>query len=588
MSLAPWSPTTSAFNMTFLCCLQNSLHGKNFRDPHQLHNLTQFCRQHTNYGNYDQYIKKVIKIMWLDREKHKQFFNQCSITTMKLLNPKSDACHERVKPEFNFFILTWLLVFIFGAIGNFLVLAAFWKSKKLRKSVENHFVVSLAVADLLVIFVIVPIKIHQALHNFHFCSSIYICRMYWITDHIFFSASILSIFALTISRYITIIRPYDYRKIINPVAAKLVIALIWILAMNMGVISNVDVKHNSFNAVKLDNFVCAYRHPSHMKSMYVLLYGLVFFIPCFVMLIIYVHIYIISNKHSETIRFDSKRVAKPTKSQNENNNNHNNTTTTAQSNGGTCHNNNNTNNNKKFHRRSSSGKISFIIQQSTSFINRKLEARATRVLLVLYGSFIACWLPITVVIFLQAAEIVTTVPTGAYFLLTILPTLHSTIDPFIYGVLHREFKATLKTMLGISYIIHQRRGSGTNRKSLLNTHRSNLEVPGGSYLGTHRSSDSSFNFTSPRTPRTPEKTDDGYPIYKIRFFDALPTPEKEDSFSYPILPQPPVSIAITNEDGKIEEEMKEYCDIQECEKEEEANMNNNLLCIPETDRMLDG
>ena len=107
-------------------------------------------------------------------------------------------------------------------------------------------------------------------------------------------------------------------------------------------------------------------------------------------------------------------------------------------------------------------------------------------------------------------------------------------------------------------------------------------------MGTHRSSDSSFNFTSPRTPRTPEKTDDGYPIYKIRFFDALPTPEKEDSFSYPILPQPPVSIAITNEDGKIEEEMKEYCDIQECEKEEEANMNNNLLCIPETDRMLDG
>ena len=576
MSLVTSSPLTSAFNLTFLCCLQTSLNDQNFGYPHQLHNLTEHCRDHTEYGNYKEYIRKVIKIMWIDRNKHEPLFRQCNTSnttsgpqTMPLVDAKPDACHQKVRLEFNFYILIWLIAFICGVVGNFLVLTAFCKSKKLQNNVENHFVVSLAIADLLVLFVIVPIKIDQALHNFNFCSSIYICRMYWIADHVFFSASILSIFSLTISRYITIIRPYDYRKIINPVAAKLVIILIWILAMNMGVISNVDVEHNSFDAVKLDDkFVCGYRHPTHMKNIYIL-YCVVFLIPCFVMLVIYIHIYYISNKHTETIRFDSKRVANPTSHHQRNNNN----SSAAHSN---VTNHNNNNNNKKHHRRNSSGRLSFIIHQSTSFINRKLEARATRVLLLLYGSFIACWFPITVVIFLQAANVITTVPTVAYAVLNILTTLHSTIDPFIYGVLHKEFKATLKKILGISFLIHKRRGSGTNRKSFLNTHRSNLEVPGGSNLGTHRGSNSSFNFnnSSPRTPRTPEKTDDGYPIYKVQFFDA-PTLEREEQFMLS-LPLPPVSIEITNENGDRTEE------------EEEQNMNNNFLCVPETDRMLDG
>ena len=397
--------------------------------------------------------------------------------------------------------------------------------------------------------------------------------MYWITDHIFFSASILSIFALTISRYITIIRPYDYRKIVNPVAAKLIIVLIWIVALNMGLISNVDVEHNSFDAVKLQTFVCGYRHPEHMKNSYVM-YTVVFLIPCFVMLGIYIHIYFITNKHTETIRFDSRRIAKS--SSKINNNSHNDGldgANTTQNGGGF----------PKKHRRNSSGKISFIIHQSTSFINRKLEARATRVLLLLYGSFIACWFPITIAIFLQAANVIKTVPTSVYAILNILTTLHSTIDPFIYGVLHREFKCTLKKMLGISFLIHQRRGSGANRKSMMNTHRSNLEVPGGSYLGTHRSSDSSFNFNSPRnlhSPRTPEKTDDGYPIYKIRIFDDSTTTDKDaEEFTSLALPPfrklatPPLIISVTNEDDENIEE----------DEITDSNNNNVSSCFENDD-----
>ncbi|XP_066924585.1 alpha-1A adrenergic receptor-like [Clytia hemisphaerica] len=526
-----------AINVTFFCCLSNALSTGKFGNVHHLHNLTYHCQEHTDYGSKEEYIKKVIKVFWIDRHKHQNIFN-CNGTSNSLetiyrppqaVQFPANVCRQRIQLEFNFYIIIWLIIFILGIIGNSLVLAAFCKSKKLQANIENHFVVSLAVTDLLLILFIVPIKIDYALHNFLFCSTLNVCRLYLITDHVFFSASILSIFALTISRYITIIHPYDYRKIVNPVAAKLVVGLIWIIAITFGIISNVDAEHNTFDGIMIENNQCQYRHLNQITT-YVL-YVVVFFLPCSVMTVLYCHLYYISNKHTKTIRLESKRIPKKTC------NLHSKDTASTSSNGSAY----------KKHRRSSSGKISFIIQQSASFINKKLETRATRVLLLLYGSFVACWLPIILIIFLQAGGIIQTIPFGVYALLHFLTTLHSTIDPFIYGVLHREFKSTLKKMLGITILSYQRRGSGC-RKSM-STYRSNLEVPT-SYLATHRDSrdsNSSFNLN---TPRTPEKTEDGYPIYKIRFFDELPSPGHQDT---------PKIILEENED---EEENQDECEEQ--------------------------
>ena len=103
-------------------------------------------------------------------------------------------------------------------------------------------------------------------------------------------------------------------------------------------------------------------------------------------------------------------------------------------------------------------------------------------------------------------------------------------------------------MLGISFLSYQRRGSGCRKNNLsLSTYRSNLEVPT-SYLATHRDSKDSNSSFNLNTPRTPEKTEDGYPIYKIRFFDELPSPGHQD---------PPKIILEENED---EEENTEQCE----------------------------
>jgi 7 transmembrane receptor (rhodopsin family). len=528
-------------NLPFFCCIQDSLLNIEFRDFEHIHNLTHDCRVHTNYDSADAFTKKVIKMLIVNHEnKTEETRIKCaSLATQFLID--NNNCNEKTQGVFNFYVLVWLLMLILGSVGNALVLIAFWKSKKLRKNVENFFLASLATSDLMLLVFIVPMKMEYALNNFNFCASLAMCRLFITTDHLFFIASILSIFSLTFSRYITIIKPYDFRKIITPVRVKLAIVFLWMVAIIFAINSNIDAEHLDLRGVELSANKCVLKHLAHVTTY--ILYIVIFFLPCSIMLGMYIHINYISRLHTKTIRYDSRRVCPPS---------------------------NNNNNNQNKDRRNSSSKISLIIQQSASFINKKLDTRATRVLVLLFGSFVACWLPTIVVIYLQVFGVVKSLPDGVYALLQFLPVLHSTMDPFIYGVFHKEFRSTLKRMLGISYLVYQRRGSGSRIRNL-STNRSNLEVP--SNLGTHRNSSGSFQLT---TPRTPEKTEDGYPIYKIRFVD-------DDGISPPMIK---IDVCDDESGGSSSPEDKSFEQSSEGADSINNHSDNNLCVLTEKTKML--
>lgn len=419
----------------FICCLKEAILNVNkIVDETHLHNLTIVCRNHTFYIDYKQFIKKVIKAMFIN-EKHLEV--DCNSINQVEHLVDDLACYEKTRGFYNAYVLLLIIMIIIGFIGNSLVCFAFLKCKKLRMNVENYFITSLAVADLLVILFQIPVKIHTTLHNDHFCASLEVCRMYAISDELFFAASITNLLVLTIDRYITITRPFDYRRIISPFRSKVMITLVWAYASLWGILTNYNPATGLLDRFMIKNSHCRVTEENYLYTWIEL--AIVFFIPCIVMLFVYIRIFRISLSHAKNIEHEVRRVSAQRRS----------------SNGG----------------RNSISRISFLIQQSSFFTNRKLEARATKVLVIVYGTFVVCWLPVVIAAYVgsisRAKGEIKHINDAVYVIFCeILPILNSILNPFIYGVFHRDFKSCLKKILGISYLQYERRGSGGTQRKL--------------------------------------------------------------------------------------------------------------------------
>ncbi|XP_022791999.1 5-hydroxytryptamine receptor 1A-beta-like [Stylophora pistillata] len=121
---------------------------------------------------------------------------------------------------------------LFTVAGNLLVvLAIFTDPNKDLKSPFNYFVANLAISDLLVGFVVDPIAV-----VYHIMEGVerklpplpYIHMPYFISC----TASVLSLAALTLDRYLAITSPLTYRTQLNPQRAGFVAAGIWVFSVS--------------------------------------------------------------------------------------------------------------------------------------------------------------------------------------------------------------------------------------------------------------------------------------------------------------------------------------------------------------------
>uniref|UniRef100_A0A182ITJ5 G-protein coupled receptors family 1 profile domain-containing protein n=1 Tax=Anopheles atroparvus TaxID=41427 RepID=A0A182ITJ5_ANOAO len=181
------------------------------------------------------------------------------------------------------------LIIIITIVGNILVILSVFTYRPLR-IVQNFFIVSLAVADLTVAILVLPLNVaYSLLGRWEF--GIHVCKMWLTSDVLCCTASILNLCAIALDRYWAITDPINYaqKRTLERVLA--LIAGVWVLSL---VISSPPlVGWNDWPEEFSSDFPC--QLTSNPGYVIYSSFGS-FFIPLAIMTIVYIEIYIATRR----------------------------------------------------------------------------------------------------------------------------------------------------------------------------------------------------------------------------------------------------------------------------------------------------
>ncbi|XP_063373345.1 5-hydroxytryptamine receptor 2C isoform X2 [Cydia amplana] len=142
---------------------------------------------------------------------------------------KNDSLQSVTRIEYDWSFLFVIMFIIAGGVGNILVCLAVCLDKRLQ-NVTNYFLLSLAIADLLVSLFVMPMG---AIPGFlgYWPLGVAWCNVYVTCDVLACSASIMHMCFISIGRYVGIRNPLKSRHHSTKRVVMIKIALVWLLSM---------------------------------------------------------------------------------------------------------------------------------------------------------------------------------------------------------------------------------------------------------------------------------------------------------------------------------------------------------------------
>uniref|UniRef100_A0A3B5Q4Y2 5-hydroxytryptamine (serotonin) receptor 2C, G protein-coupled-like 1 n=1 Tax=Xiphophorus maculatus TaxID=8083 RepID=A0A3B5Q4Y2_XIPMA len=139
-----------------------------------------------------------------------------------------------------------LLILVIIALtvgGNILVILAVSLEKKLQNA-TNFFLRSLAVADMLVGILVMPVSLINILYDYAWPLPSALCPIWIYLDVLFSTASIMHLCAISLDRYVAIRNPIEHSRFNSRTKAMMKIAAVWTISIGVSMPIPVIGLHN--------------------------------------------------------------------------------------------------------------------------------------------------------------------------------------------------------------------------------------------------------------------------------------------------------------------------------------------------------
>ncbi|KAK2834695.1 hypothetical protein Q7C36_015396 [Tachysurus vachellii] len=191
------------------------------------------------------------------------------------------AQHSATNYNFPALVFGVLLIVVI-ICGNLLVCLSVYKEKAL-KTTTNYFIVSLAVADLLLAVLVLPLFVYAEFQDGVWSLNMTVCDGLMTMDVMLCTASIFNLCAISIDRFIAVSIPLNYNRKHVDQRQIVLLSATWILALAVAspVLFGInDVPNRDHSECKLEN------------NNYVVYSSVCsFFVPCPIMLLLYCGIF---------------------------------------------------------------------------------------------------------------------------------------------------------------------------------------------------------------------------------------------------------------------------------------------------------
>lgn len=182
----------------------------------------------------------------------------------------------------------YLVIFVVGVVGNVLTCTVIARNKVMWTP-TNYYLFSLAVSDLLVLLLGMPLELYELWQNYPFLLGKGGCYFKTFLFETVCLASILNVTALSVERYIAVVHPLRAKYVVTRTHAKRVILTVWGVSVLCAVpntsLHGITMLHSrptgpagTINAEIPDSAICTLVKPRWMYNLTIQVTTLLFFI----------------------------------------------------------------------------------------------------------------------------------------------------------------------------------------------------------------------------------------------------------------------------------------------------------------------
>ncbi|XP_028840214.1 adenosine receptor A2b [Denticeps clupeoides] len=330
------------------------------------------------------------------------------------------------------YIAIELVIAVLSVAGNVLVCWAVATNSTL-KTATNYFLVSLAVADILVGCLAIPFAITISIglpSDFYGCLFL-ACFVLVLTQ-----SSIFSLLAVAIDRYLAVKIPLRYKELVTGKRAREIIAILWILSFAIGLVpflgwNKKDTSCGQNGSAAPENATLGFLRSCRLQCLFESVVDMRYMVyfnffgcvlpPLLIMLGIYAKIFAVARRQLRQIELKC---------------------TVANGEG----------------------------QHPQGFLQR--EIRAAKSLSIIVGLFALCWLPVHILNCLTLFYGDLRKPAGVMYVAIVLSHANSAVNPIIYAYRIQDFRVTFRKILSRHFLCRRdemylsANGSGRHRDQI--------------------------------------------------------------------------------------------------------------------------